>query len=156
VELFFFGERNMSDKQLLLVTGVSFLIMITWGMRIYKKKWDKLCVPFPTDLKIPIFTNNRKIIHIDEDAFKKVSIEILPNGLLMAQYGLLPRLFIPGLILIPWKAFSPIYSTEKKVMMFSFTEYFSDIKIHEGKVKLQLPKEVAEEILTRHFVERAA
>jgi hypothetical protein len=142
----------MSKDQILLIAGVSFLVMIAWGMRIKKKQWAKLSASYPTDLKIPMLTNNRKIINIDEALFKNISIEILPVGLLMGMNNLIPRIFIPDHVLIPWKAFTPFQRVEKKILLFTITVSSTDIKTPEGKVKLHLPNEIVDEILSEFYV----
>lgn len=142
----------MTDNQLLLIGGSSFVVMIIWGMKIYRKKWNKLFIPFPTELKLPVITTNRQAIKIDNDHFKKVTIEVLPDGLLMAQYGLLPRLFIPGHVLIPWKAFSPLIIEERALFSFAYINYHTEIKTSEGLVKLMINKDIGEEISKKGYL----
>jgi hypothetical protein len=144
----FFWDNHMTKNQLLLIGFTSFTAMVVIGMRMTKKKWDKLHSHFPTDLKLSLSETKPTAIKIDNDIFKKVRIAVLPQGLFISQNGLLPVFFIPGRILIPWNAFGIFYSTEKKVLLYSITHHFSDIRTIEGKVTLMLNEDIMKEIIS--------
>lgn len=146
----------MTDGQILLWVFAAFCMIVILGMKQTRKKWDRLQTHYPSDIKLPLLDTHNTPTQFDEDKFKQVKMYILPRGLALRHVGLLPMLFIPSKILIPWSAFSPIYTEETKILTIVITNYYSDIKTPEGKIKMLLQPQIAKEILAGKYVQVAS
>lgn len=142
----------MTDREILIWVFAAFCLIIIYGMKLTKKKWERLQSHYPSDIVLPLLDTRTTPTKFDNDEFKQVKMYVLPKGLALVHVGFLPKLFIHSKILIPWSSFSPIYIEEIKILTLTFPHHYVDIKTPEGKIKVLLQPQVVEEILAHKYV----
>ena len=127
------------------------------------QRWNRIAVPFRTRTRINHHKYeqeqdkdyDKKTIRIDQRIFKNLVVIPMDNGLYLSHYGLLPELMMPKRVLIPWTAMSDMQVFERSVLGMKIAEYFVEIR-GATKVYLNLPSDIAKEILQRDLLKQSA
>jgi hypothetical protein len=136
---------------------VAFLALsIMAGIWDTHRRWNRIANSFRTKIKLgPNAEYDNRSVSIDSRRFKGLTIVPTEEGLYLAHCGLLPQMFMPKRVLIPWVSLSEIYKTQQSVLGLNVTEYYVDTRDPRGKVQLSLPSVIIQEIVERGFLKEA-
>lgn len=141
---------QLSQDQFIFLFAVFVLIsaaLVSWG----RKGWKKLVAAFPTSIKANWNEKAHSIIQINAQKYRAV-VRVLENGLAISQYGLAPKLFLPGQALIPWSACSSIDKKDINAFGMSFTQYSITVNAKGEKLSLTLQSDIGSTILEKGYL----
>lgn len=142
----------MLGQNIIIIGSIALFVLIALGFRHSRNKWNKLYHTFKADSQFPWNQNSNGSIEIDGDRFKSMVIVITKTGLKVGPYGLLPRLFFSGSILIPWTACSSLTKKTRTVFGVQVSEYDLNVQAQDKRIRVGVPNDIAAEIIQNGYV----